>query len=580
MILLTVFAFIAGFVTILSPCILPILPIILSSPVGDGRVGKSRPFGIVVGFILSFTFFTLFLSTIVRLSGIPADSLRLISIIVIAFFGASLLSPKFQVLTEVLFSKLARFVPRNNSKNGLIGGVMVGLSLGLLWTPCVGPILASVISLAITGTVTLHALIITLAYSLGTAIPMFLIIIGGQSVLTRLPFLSRNSSKIQRVFGVIMILTAIGIAFNVDRSFQTYILTKFPQYGVGLTKFEEVESVKQELDKLNKTKGTEESIGKPMFEVNKQKGVPAPEIASNGKWFNSEPLRLSELRGKVVLVDFWTYSCINCQRTFPYLKSWWEKYKEDGLVIIGVHSPEFEFEKNPANVEKALNDFGILYPVVMDNDFTTWRAYRNRYWPAKYLIDKDGNVRYTHFGEGEYDETETVIQALLKESGSLVNDKEIDNPSYSIYSRTPELYLGYGRIERLAPYQRINFEQINQDQVVTFTKPSGLQLGTFAFEGGWRITNEYATPSPGAKLHLKYEAKEVFLVMRSQNKNSTVKVTTDGTTQKYGEDNKDGVVVIDSDRLYKLINNESSGVHEITLEFEDTGIEVFAFTFG
>src|SRR3990167_10732741 len=249
MILLIAFAFLAGIITVLSPCILPILPIILTSSIGGQNTGKSRPMGVVIGFILSFTFFTLFLSTIVRLSGISADTLRLVSVIVIALFGASLLIPQFQVLVERLFSKLAGFMPTSQNRTGFGGGLLIGFSVGLLWTPCVGPILASVISLAITGTVTFDAFLITLAYSLGTAIPMFLIMLGGQNALRRVPWLLSNLGNIQKLFGVLMILTAIGIFFNVDRRFQTYILETFPQYGTGLTKLEDNELIRNQLDK-------------------------------------------------------------------------------------------------------------------------------------------------------------------------------------------------------------------------------------------------------------------------------------------------------------------------------------------
>src|SRR3989338_9984110 len=221
MILLIAFVFLAGIITVLSPCILPILPIILTSSIGGVNTGKSRPMGVVIGFILSFTFFTLFLSTIVRLSGISADTLRFVSVFVVAGFGISLLIPQFQMLIERLFSKLAGFVPTSQNRSGFGGGLLIGFSVGLLWTPCVGPILASVISLAITGTVTLNSFFITLAYSVGTAIPMFGIMLGGNKLLQKVPWLLKNLNNIQKGFGVLMIITAIGIYNNYDRKFQT-----------------------------------------------------------------------------------------------------------------------------------------------------------------------------------------------------------------------------------------------------------------------------------------------------------------------------------------------------------------------
>ena len=576
MILLIAFAFLAGIVTILSPCILPILPIVLSSTIGGREIGKSRPFGVVIGFVLSFTFFTLFLSTIVRLSGISADALRLVSVFVIAGFGLSFLIPRFQLLLEQFFSKLAGFVPQgSNTKTGFWSGLLIGLSLGLLWTPCVGPILASIISLAITGAVTLDAFIITLAYSLGTAIPMFLIMIGGQNVLRRVPWLLANSANIQKAFGVLMIVTALGILTNVDRKFQTFILNKFPQYGVGLTKFEDVEPIRKQLEKLGGKEMAKEDMGKPMFDLLQPKGAKAPAIIPGGVWFNSDPLTLEQLKGKVVVIDFWTYTCINCQRTFPYLRQWWEKYKDKGLVIIGVHSPEFEFEKNKENVAKAIEDFKLTYPIVQDNNFETWRAYNNRYWPAKYFIDKEGYIRYTHFGEGAYDESEKVIQELLKETGAKDVTSNISNLSYQVYAKTPEIYLGFGRIDNFA-----SLEPILPDKISSYTPPSTLPENNISFEGNWAVMEEYANPQKGAKLILNFEAKEVFLVMRTSGDPAKVKVYIDDKMQSFGEDNKSGIVTVNSDRLYKLINLPTPGRHTLRLEFEDSNAQLFAFTFG
>lgn len=249
MALLVIFAFLAGIVTILSPCILPILPIILTSTLGGRDIGYARPFGVVVGFIGSFTFFTLFLSAIVQVSGIPADALRMISTVVVAGFGISLLFPQFQLLVEKLFSNLIMFMPKHQNKTGFGGGLLIGLSIGLLWTPCVGPILASVITLAISGSVTLDAAFITLSYSVGTAIPMLFIMLGGQHVLGRVPYLLTHLSQIQKIFGVLMILTAIAIVFNIDRKFQTFILETFPTYVNGITGIEENDFIQKELEK-------------------------------------------------------------------------------------------------------------------------------------------------------------------------------------------------------------------------------------------------------------------------------------------------------------------------------------------
>lgn len=571
MFLLILFAFIAGIVTILSPCILPVLPIILSGTIGGS---KSRPLGIVLGFIVSFTFFTLFLTTLVKLTNVSADLLRLISVLVVFLFGLSLLIPQFQILSEKLFSKLSNLVPTKNTSQGFIGGVILGLSLGLVWTPCVGPIIASVIALAATSQITLNAVFITFSYALGTAVPMLIFIYGGQRLLQNNTWLLSNSGKIQRIFGVLMILTAIGIFFNLDRKFQTYILEVFPQYGVGLTKFEENSLIKEQLNSISKTGNNWTS------EVQSLSSPPAPELIAGGEWFNTEPFTIESQKGKVVLVDFWTYTCINCIRTLPYLKDWYDKYKDKGLVIVGVHTPEFEFEKNPTNVQKAINDFGIKYPVMQDNNYATWTAYNNYYWPSKYLIDANGKVRYYHFGEGGYDQTEQMIQQLLEEAGQDVGTTQINNQQYTINTQTPETYLGYFR-------GNPNFgspQGIIKDQLTTYTLPSRLEDNDYAFNGGWMVASQYANAQAGSSLLLNFEAKDVFLVMRPKGEEvGKVEVYLDNvkvTSLNVGEDVKNGVVTVDKDRLYKLINLVLPSRHVLELRFLDSNTEAFAFTFG
>lgn len=568
MLILILFAFIAGFVTILSPCILPILPIVLSSGLSGGH---KRPLGVVIGFVLSFTLFTLFLSSLVKATGISADSLRTLSVAIIIFFGISLLLPQFQLVMEKLFTKLSSAVsPKTSQGTGFFGGFILGLSLGLIWTPCVGPIIASVITLAATSSVTASAVLITLAYSLGTAIPMFAITYGGRKLLLRVPWLLRNTVRIQKVFGVIMIMVAFGIFFNFDRQFQAYILEVFPQYGAGLTSLEDNKAVKNQLEKVNEEKPLREAIDSMIYPK-------APELIQGGKWFNSEPLKLEDLRGKVVLVDFWTYTCINCIRTQPYLRSWYDKYNALGFEIIGVHTPEFEFEKNEENVANAVKDAGLKYPIMQDNDYATWRAYENRYWPAHYLIDKNGKIRYTHFGEGKYDETEQMIQELLKETG-VAADREIANPEFSNDSQTPETYLGYLRMTNFA-----SNEQPKHDQTSGYSLPSILPLNKFAFEGLWKIEKESAFPQKDAALEYNFTAKNVFLVMTPGEKSSRVKVYLDGdevTGGNRGEDVVDGIVTVNSNRLYRLIKLQKAGNHILRLEFIDGDISTFAFTFG
>ena len=570
--ILVAFAFLAGLVTILSPCILPILPIVLS---GSLQSGKSRPLGVITGFIASFTFFAVFSFSLANAFGFSTEILRNFAVVLLILFGLATFTPKLQLFLENITSRFSS-LGQGKKRTGFSGGFILGITLGLIWTPCVGPILASVLTLAATSTITFQLILITFSYSLGTAIPLFFIAYGGKRALTTLPFFKKNAEKIQKTFGVLIILTAFLIFFNLDRKFQTYILDVFPMYGEGLTAFENNEKVESELNKLKNNDGGF------MDGVLSQK-TPAPnrDFIGATRWLQSEPLTLDALKGKVVLVDFWTYTCINCIRTFPHLTGWYEKYKDDGLVIIGVHTPEFEFEKNQKNVLNALEEYGITYPVVQDNDYKIWNSYSNRYWPAHYLIDKDGNIRYTHFGEGEYEKTEKVIQELLRESGKDVDTDILDLENYAPTMRnTPETYLGYGRMERFA-----SPEKILSDINAKYSVPSLIESDFFAYGGVWNITDEYSESSKNAVIDLSFKAKEVFLVMRPKDlkKPGEAIILIDGKpilASEAGVDVNNGIVNIDQDRLYKLVKFGEQKPSRVTIQFNDAEIQVFAFTFG
>jgi cytochrome c biogenesis protein CcdA/peroxiredoxin len=531
MTLLILFAFLGGIITILSPCILPILPIVLSSGITGG---KRKPFGVVTGFILSFTFFTLFLASLVRATGLSADGLRTLAAVVILLFGLVLVIPQLNNWWELVSGRLMSRKKVNTQKDGYTGGLIIGLSVGLLWAPCVGPIMAAIITLAATGNISATLIPIVLAYALGTALPMLAIIWGSRSLIDRFPLLRSRLSTIQRFFGLLMILTAMAIYLNLDRRFQAWVLDQFPGYGTGLTQLEDNPMIDKQLQQL--TEPQEGSTGRPSDTLMMQ----APEITGGTHWVNSDPLTIEGLRGKVVLIDFWTYSCINCIRTLPYLTAWHEKYQDKGLVIIGVHSPEFEFEKETGNVAAAMKDFSINYPVVQDNDFIIWRAYRNRYWPAKYLIDKNGSIRYTHFGEGKYAETEAKIQDLLGEKQDLVSLKE-----FTPQTRTPEIYLGSLR--------------------------STLENRIYFLENNWEQSEEYIKGKTGSRLTLNFDAKQVNLVAKPSEGPVTLKLTLDGLLLE--------PVVIDADKLYPLVSLEEPGSHELIIELDNEG-QLFAFTFG
>jgi len=580
MILLLGFSFLAGLVTMLTPCMWPMLPIVLSSTV-KGKDHR-RPLGIVIGVMASFAIFTLSVSYLVRLFHIDPNIFRLLAVVVIIFLGLSLLIPLLTRVTEGLVSKLTSKLNIQGQQKGsdFKSGLLTGLTLGIVWSPCGGPILASIAALAATGMVSFQVILVTLAYVTGIGLPLFAFTYGGQHFITRTRFVSAYAPRIQQVFGIIMIFTAVAIYFNYDKLLQVKFLTAFPQLGQTLNGFEKSNIVRQQLDILkNKKSETPLTNTSNLFNSN----TPAPEFIGITNWLNlpagRQVLTMKELRGKVVLIDFWTYTCINCIRTLPHVTSWYEKYKDQGFVVIGVHTPEFEFEKKSENVLAAIKQYNINYPVPQDNDYATWNAYSNQYWPAEYLVDAGGNIRRTHFGEGEYDQMEMAIQKLLKEKGANINSSLINMPDQTPRARlSPETYLGAARMQFYYPSGSTGVGKQN----FTLGSPSE---NSFSLGGDWNITEQNGVTGKNAILSYNFYADKVFLVLRpGKAKMAKVKVFLDGkpvSTSNAGKDVVDGVVSVDSDRLYNLIDLHGNiGSHILRLQFQNEGIEVFAFTFG
>ncbi len=601
MAVLLAFAFISGVITILSPCILPVLPIVLA---GGSSGGKARPFGVIAGFVVSFTFFTLALSAIVQALGISPDAMRYVAIALIVLFGLVMLVPRLRELFDVAASRLASRAGGGGTRPakaraGFWGGVPVGLSLGLVWTPCVGPIMASVISLALTQKVDGGSIFVTLAYTLGTAIPMLAIMLGGRALIAKVPGLTKNAGTVQRVFGVVMIFMGVALAFQWDRQIQTAILKAFPSYGSGLTVIENVAPVKSALAARSGARSQSGAQDASAVESGVFSGAPdespaldslgdygsAPSFVAQGPWFNTGPattgipapsaaLDLASLRGKVVLVDFWTYSCINCIRTLPYLKSWYEAYKSKGLVIVGVHSPEFAFEKVSANVARAMRDLGVVWPVVQDNDYAQWNAYGNKYWPAHYFIDAKGRVRYWHFGEGSYAESETVIRKLLAEAGTPVTSALISAPDPRLAAITAETYLGYERgkgfASAVAPLP---------DKVLDYRPARTPAQGEWNLQGKWTIKGQYiASDGPGS-LWLGFNAKDVYVVAEPSGGGGSIAAFVDGAPAADTRDLHGGVARPDASRLYHVVALSSGGAHVLKLEVKGS-LRLFSFTFG
>src|SRR3954470_17192599 len=442
MALLVVFAFLAGAGTALSPCVLPVLPALLSAGATGGR---RRPLGIVTGLAITFTVTIVGLATVVDGVGLGDSAVRTLAIVALAAFGIAVAVPAVGDRLGAPRSRLARFGPRSTGR-GFWSGVLVGGALGFLYAPCAGPILAAVVSVSAAPG---HTVAVGLSYSLGSAVVLLVLALGGRALADRVRRAGRGPA-LQRALGAVMVLTAVAMAAQLDVRFQSAIPDPPPAVVVNPTKpLEDSRAVAKRLDDLRRPS---QFAAAASSDAGLEDYGAAPDFTGNERWFNSPPLTLRALRGRVVLVDFWTYTCINCLRTLPHLKAWDRAYRKNGLEIVGVHSPEFTFERDAGNVAAAIRREGIHYSVAQDNRMATWDAYGNQYWPAKYLIDARGHVRYVHFGEGEYDKTEAAIRALLREAGARVGGESRPDGGFAPADQTtPETYLGAARADRYSP---------------------------------------------------------------------------------------------------------------------------------
>jgi cytochrome c biogenesis protein CcdA/thiol-disulfide isomerase/thioredoxin len=575
MALLMLFALVAGAGTALSPCVLPILPAVLSAGVTGGR---RRPLGVVTGLALSFTFATVGLVYVIDALGLPNSVARDLAIVVLFVFGFSLLVPPIGDRVEAFASRLAPG-PARFGGEGFGSGLVVGASLGLVYAPCAGPILAGVIVVSAAQDFTAGRLAVALSYAVGSAIVLYLLLLGGRRFAQRL---APVRGRVQQALGAVMVLVAVAMTANLDTRFQTAIASDLPDFLVNPTgELETSDVVAADLAKVRQT-------GKPIVDpseldepVSLATYGQAPDFTGTQEWFNTpgaEPLSLSDLRGKVVLIDFWTYTCINCIRTLPYLEAWQQRYGRDGLTVVGVHSPEFPFEKDADNVRAAIAQNHLTYPVAQDNDLATWQAWGNQYWPSKYLIDAEGNVRFAHFGEGSYAETERAIRTLLAEAGrsSLGAGARATAEAPSEGERTPETYLGALRAQG---WENGTIHPGNQD---FGAPPAELSADRFAFSGRWGITYEDATSGAGARIDLEFNARRVFLVLGSPERARRIQVLLDGRpipATLAGADVRRGRVTVQAERLYRLVDLPAVAEHRLSLTF-DRGISGYAFTFG
>lgn len=518
-----------GFGLAFSPCILPILPLVLAGAT-TGR--PWRPLQIIAGFIVSFTLFVLSARAIFAVLGVPQDDLQRGAFALLLALGLVMVIPalerRFSSLTATIAGK-AQDAGNSRFADGPFGGLMIGALIGLVWTPCAGPLLAAVLVQIIQSGSDLSAALTILSFSIGVSVPMLAVAYLGRSLTHWIGYLARHAHVVRRAMGgVLIVFAALGL-FGIN-------------IGAGIAP--SAAAAPEPAPRLINALDTP---------------YPAPPFAGTKAWLNSPPLAMQQLRGKVVLIDFWTYSCINCIRTLPYLKDWHAKYAKDGLVIIGVHAPEFAFEGDKANVEKAIAKFGIGYPVAMDNALATWSNYRNRYWPAHYLIDRQGRVVYTHFGEGEYEVTEHNIRTLLGQRGAQNGPQTgpmstMAQPLEFSPGQTPETYLGYSRAERE-------------------TRGTNLPLHSWSLSGRWARQDEYLeAAAAGATLSLHFNARKVFLVMASRDgKPKTVTVVQGAGSHS---------VTVQESRLYDIAAFSKLTEGTLQLRAEQAGVRMYAFTFG
>jgi len=584
MIVLYVVAFIAGLFTILAPCIWPLLPIVLADVTQSKS--KRRPLGITAGVAISYAFFTLAISALESTLGLNPNVLRKFAVVVLLVIGISMAVP---ALSRRMEASISRFSGRfggvgRNQRSDFGGGFITGLALGIVWTPCSGPILASVAVLAGTNKVSLETVIVTLFYVAGVSIPLFGFAVGGQKLLAKSRRLSKHTGRIQIASGLIMILTAVAIYTNYDKTIEAKLLNAVPSYTNALTSIERTSSVTKALAKLKGTKNVPASANVDTSGLfNGSGGAPskAPEFTGIAKWLNtSGPQTLASLKGKVVLVDFWTYSCINCLRTLPHVEAWYNKYHSAGFDVIGVSTPEFAFEKDAGNVSSAIKRYKIPYPVALDNNYATWNAYNNEYWPAEYLIDATGHIRRAEFGEGNYGETEQAIRTLLGNVGHTVTVAPSDLPDTTPTNQnTPETYFGSNRAQYGYP------EPNYPNGTFTIPEPATVPVDQFAFGGIWTIASEYAQATKGATLTEHFQATKVYLILNPvKGVTNKVDVTFNGKplVGKFaGSDVVNGVITPDSDRLYNIFDSGSTQTDgTLKFTFENTGTQAFTFTFG
>jgi cytochrome c biogenesis protein CcdA/thiol-disulfide isomerase/thioredoxin len=589
---LALIGLVGGLITGISPCILPVLPVIFFSgaqstgaepatepalePAASGGSGagsvavavkgqptlsqRLRPYRVVGGLVCSFTAVTLAGSALLSLLRLPQDAIRWVALVALVAIGLGLIFPKVEQLLEKPFSRIPQkqIATRAN-------GFGLGLALGVLYVPCAGPVLAAIVLAAATSAIGLNTIVLTCAFAVGAAVPLLFFALAGQRVAERVSAFRRRQREIRIAAGIVTILLAVALVFNLPATLQRAL----PDYTGSLQTRLGDEQIREKLNLGGIVNDQNKQLsnctnGAPTLE----NCGPAPDIKGITAWLNTpaaEPIDLHSLRGKVVLIDFWAYSCINCQRAIPHVEGWYKAYAGSGFEVVGVHTPEYAFEKVTGNVKKGAADLGISYPIALDSGYSTWTNYRNRYWPAEYLIDATGTVRHIKFGEGDYNVTEKLIRRLLTDAHTSVKlPPPVDAPDTTPqHGLTPETYFGVGKM--------VNFAGggVYDEGSATFTLPPSLPTDSFGLQGPWALDYQGATADgDNSSIELNYHARNVYIVVGGSG---TVTVLRDGTTTTLPIDGPP--------TSHQVVAGNDVGRGTLQVR-PSKGLQVYSFTYG
>ena len=559
---LVVIGLLGGLITGISPCVLPVLPVILLSAGAQGARGdgegsdggltsRFHPYLVVTGLVVSFTVFTLLGSTLLSLLHLPQDLIRWVGIIMLALIGLGMMVPRVMEVLERPFARFQRFGGSKNPSNGFL----LGLVLGAAYVPCAGPVLAAVAVAGATGRIGVDTVALALSFAVGTAIPLLAFALAGRGITERIRAFRTRQRAIRITAGVVMLGLSVALVLDAPAALQR----RLPDYTASL------QARTDELLHGDSSSGTCRPGAATLGDCG-----PLPAIDGTVAWLNTpgnQPLTQKDRSGKVTLVDFFAYSCINCQRSIPGVEKLHQTYAEYGLQVIGVHSPEYAFEKEVDNVRGGVERLGITYPVAVDSNLTTWSNFNNHYWPAHYLADAQGNVRQTHVGEGGEATTEKHVRELLKQANLNVSlpapvFSEVDDDAGTDSPRTPETYLGSSRASGFA-------QGALQKGRHSFSFPSDLKADTFALDGTWKVDSQSIAPADGpGRLRLSYRGKQVNLVVSGEG---------DLTWRVNGRTHTAHVSGVPNGMELVRTNEVGSGVLELQAS---PGLELYSFTFG